>query len=206
MGLGDSTDVLVMSAPLAGKFQDHYVILGVEPRANLEAIQAAYQKAVEKYHPDNLETGSEEKFDAVNQAYETLCDPQLRAEFDKLKGIDKDDGEPTFSGVPFFASLGRQHGLRTAILSVLYDRRQKKPFRPSLSMRHLDNILIATEEELNFAIWYLKQKGLVESDDKSNLQIAVSGMDYLESKRPAPEVVMPYVKLTAITPAEDPGP
>ncbi len=193
-----------MSAPVAGKFQDHYAILGVEPKANSDTIQAAYAKLAQKYHKDNPATGDPEKFEVVNLAFEVLCDAALRAEFDKLKGVDQDGDKPKFGGAPFFVNLGKQSGLRTAILSVLYERRQLKPYRPALSMRHLDGMINATNDELNFALWYLKQRGLVESDDKSNLQIAIAGMDFLETTRPQPELVLPFIKPSALAAAPAP--
>ena len=53
-------------------------------------------------------------------------------------------------------------------------------------------------EELNFALWYLKQRGLVVSDDKSNLEISVAGMDFLEQNRPPVEGVMRLVRESAL--------
>ena len=84
--------------------------------------------------------------------------------------------------------------MRTALLCLLYDRRRLKPFTPGLSMRRVENILECTSEGLNFALWYLKQRNMVASDDKSNLQITVEGMDYLETNPPTPETVMPLIK------------
>lgn len=46
-----------MSAPLAGKFQDHYTILGVDPKATLEAIQTAYARLERKYNVNTPESG-----------------------------------------------------------------------------------------------------------------------------------------------------
>ncbi len=187
-----------MSAPLAGKFQDHYALLGVDPRATPEAIQIAYDKLTEKYHPRNTKTGDEDKFEAIKLAYEVLTDPLLRSEFDKVKGIDQDDANLTFA-LEFFDAIGRQTGLRAALLCVLYDRRRKKPSKPSLSVRHVENIIESTNDELNFALFYLKQRGLAASDDKSNLQITVDGMDFLERERPAPERVLPFIKPSAVS-------
>jgi hypothetical protein len=65
-------------------------------------------------------------------------------------------------------------------------------------MRHLEIIVEATAAELSSALWYLKQRGLAASDDKSSLQITVDGMDFLESKRPLPEDVMAFIKPGAI--------
>jgi hypothetical protein len=187
-----------MSAPLAGKFQDHYAILEIDPKSDSETIQRAYSKLVQKYHPNNTATGSAEMFEAINAAYETLTDPELRGIFDKLKGIGQDDGGPKFSGAEFFDALGRESVRRVAILCVLYDRRLTKPNAPSLSMRHLELIVDASPTELSSALWYLKQRGLAASDDKSSLQITVDGMDFLENKRPLPEDIMAFIKTTAL--------
>jgi curved DNA-binding protein CbpA len=189
-----------MSAPLAGKFQDHYAFLGVDPRADLEVIKAAHAKLAEKFHPDNRETGDEEKLNGVNLALEILSDPSLRAEFDKIKGISKDEGDLKFSGVGFFTALGREAALRATVLCILYDRRRLKPFTPGLSIRITESMLEVSSEELYFALWYLKQRGFVFSDDKSNLQITVDGMDYLENNKPLPESVLPFFKPTALAP------
>jgi hypothetical protein len=183
-----------MSAPLAGKFQDHYKVLEIDPKANLDAIHQAYGKLAEKYHPRNATTGDQAKFDAINMAYEVLCDSGLRHEFDKLKGGGEEKAESKFSGLDFFAALGHETSLRAALLCLLYDRRRLKPFTPGLSMRNVENMLETTAEGLNFALWYLKQRNLVASDDKSNLLITVEGMDYLETNPPTPTMVMPLIK------------
>ena len=191
-----------MSAPLAGKFQDHYKVLQIEPKANLDTIHQAYGKLVEKYHPRNAATGDQAKFDALNLAYEVLCDPALRQEFDKVKGGGEERSEFKFTGLDFFAALGRGTALRSALLCVLYDRRRLKPFTPGLSVRNVENMLETTAEGLNFALWYLKQRNLVASDDKSNLQITVEGMDYLEANPPTPELVMPLIRAAGLTISE----
>jgi hypothetical protein len=187
-----------MSAPLAGKFQDHYKLLEIDPKSGLEAIQQAYGKLVQKYHPRNTQTGDQEKFDALNLAYEVLSDAGLRAEFDKLRSGGEDKTEFNFSGLSFFAALGHETALRAALLCLLYDRRRLKPFTPGLSMRRVENILETTPEGLNFALWYLKQRSLVTNDDKSNLLITVDGMDYLETNPPTPEMVMPLIRAVGL--------
>jgi curved DNA-binding protein CbpA len=185
-----------MSAPLAGKFVDHYVILGVDPGADNETIQTAYMKLQEKYSIGTPE--AREKLEALHAAFETLSDPYLRKEFDAIKGVSSNSGKPMFTGMSFFSMLGQEVGLRGALLSVLYDRRRSKPFTPALSMRQLESILDASVEAMNFALWYLKQRGFVGADDKSSLLITVAGMDFLEHNRPNPEEVMPFIRPSAI--------
>ena len=74
--------------------KDYYKILGVDKKANLAAIKKAYKKLALKYHPDkNKESGSEEKFKEVAEAYEVLSGkffiftvkPQLIKYFHKKK-------------------------------------------------------------------------------------------------------------------------
>jgi len=171
-----------------------YVILGIDPKSDSETIQKAYSALAQRFHPNNSSTGSKEKFDAVTLAYEVLSEPQLRREFDKLSGVGTEEGRPKFSGAAFFNALGNESSLRAALLCILYDRRWTNSIRPSLSLRQIENMLVVTPEALAFTLWYLKQRNLVRSDDKSSLQITVEGMDYLESNMPLPEVVMPFVK------------
>jgi curved DNA-binding protein CbpA len=194
-----------MSATSAGKFQDHYALLGIEPKADSDTIQLAYTRLAQKYNPGNSDTGNAEKFEALNIAFEVLSDPALRLSFDKIKGVNQEDGAPRFSGIEFFEALGRGSTLRFAVLCVLYDRRRNKSFTPSLSMRQIENMLDASHEELNFALWYLKQRGFAVADDKSNLQITVEGMDLLEQNRPSPEAIMPLLRQPGLkTPKAEP--
>ncbi len=92
--------------------------------------------------------------------------------------------------------------LRSAVLCILYDRRRIKSFKPSLSMRHLENMLHVTTDELNFTLWYLKQRGFVVNDDKSSMEITVEGMDYLERNQPPADGVMAFVKADAVVDAQ----
>jgi hypothetical protein len=186
-----------MSGSAAGKFQDHYSVLAVDPRAGSDVIQAAYAKLAQRYHPDNPETGDFDKFESLNLAYEVLTDPELRRQFDKLKGLDQ-EGAVKFTGAPFFEDLMRGMDLRTALLCILLDRRRTRPFAPSLSMRQLEGMLEATSEDLIFTLWYLKQRGLVMMDDKSSLQITVEGLDLLETLRPTADKILPLIKVEAL--------
>lgn len=89
------------------EFKDYYAILGVEPSAGEAEIKTAYRRLARKYHPDvSKEAGAEEKFKAVNEAYEALRDPQKRAAYDQLRAQGYRPGEefqppPNFGGGGF---------------------------------------------------------------------------------------------------------
>ena len=68
------------------EFKDYYGVLGVEASAGDAEIKTAYRRLARKYHPDvSKEAGAEEKFKAVNEAYEALRDPAKRKAYDQLR-------------------------------------------------------------------------------------------------------------------------
>jgi len=66
-----------MSAPLAGRFQDHYKVLGGDPKGEIESITHAWTPLVKKFRPENPDNGDDEKFEA-STAYKVLSDPGSR--------------------------------------------------------------------------------------------------------------------------------
>lgn len=89
--------------------RDYYEILGLDKKASAGDIKKAYRKLVKKYHPDvNKESGAEEKFKEIQEAYEVLSDESKRSAYDQYghagtAGFNpgSSGGYTDFGGVPF---------------------------------------------------------------------------------------------------------
>lgn len=66
--------------------RDYYKTLGVARSADQDAIKKAFRKLARQYHPDanKGDKKSEEKFKEINEAYETLSDPEKRKLYDRM--------------------------------------------------------------------------------------------------------------------------
>ena len=88
---------------------EYYDRLGVSKDASQDEIKRAYRKMSKKYHPDiNKEPGAEEKYKAVQEAYETLSDDQKRAAYDQYgpDGANGFGGQGGFGGFDGGAGFG----------------------------------------------------------------------------------------------------
>lgn len=78
--------------------KDYYALLGVDKTAGETEIKKAYRKKAVVFHPDKNpgDASAEEKFKDIQEAHETLIDPQKRERYDS--GIDLMDPADQFGG------------------------------------------------------------------------------------------------------------
>jgi len=95
---------------------DHYQTLGVSKDADVKEIKQAYRKLASKHHPDK--GGNKAEFQKIQSAYDTLSDPQKRAQYDNPnpfgEGFQFDfrGGDPFGQGSPFSDIFGDIFGGR----------------------------------------------------------------------------------------------
>lgn len=63
------------------QWKDYYQILGIKSDASQEEIKKAFRRLALEYHPDMI-NGTKEKFQEINEAYETLKNPGKKELYD----------------------------------------------------------------------------------------------------------------------------
>lgn len=82
---------------------DYYKILGISKGASQDDIKSAYKRLARTHHPDR--GGDKEKFQNIQEAYETLSDSNKRQKYDS----PQDDLFPFAFDHPFFNQNQHQH-------------------------------------------------------------------------------------------------
>jgi curved DNA-binding protein CbpA len=161
---------------------DHYEALQISPNAEPDTIHRVYRLLAQQCHPDNTETGNVEQFRRLNEAYQTLSDPERRAQYDVFYARQRQDRWKLVStGADSENDFEMEQRVRLTVLEVLYTRRRTDPEAPGLSPLDLEKLIGRAREHLAFTIWYLVQKKFVMRSDNSSLLISADGVEHLES-------------------------
>ncbi len=114
---------------MATATKDYYDVLGVSRDASHEEIRKAYLKLAHKYHPDKTggDKAAEEKLKEINQAYDTLKNPEKRAQYDQMTsgagafGFGGEGFMGGFDGFDFSGEAGSGSGFEDVLSSIFGD-------------------------------------------------------------------------------------
>ncbi len=167
--------------PSAEGAVDYYELLQISPKAEPATLHRVYRYLAARYHPDNPETGDPERFLLLQSAFETLVDPERRAEYDIARQDSTDQAIPLSPSIDFMDGIQGEVNRRLALLSLLYRRRRVSPQTPEVSLAEAESQMRFPRDYLDFSIWYLKNKKLIAVGDNSALALTALGVDYVES-------------------------
>ena len=162
---------------------DYYEFLQISANAEPETIHRVYRFLAARFHPDNPETGDDEKFFLLTQAYAVLSVPERRAEYDAKHRNGATPAAPLSSAIDFMDTAKGELNRRLAMLSVLYFQRRSNPYSPEVSFLDIEERLGFPREYLEFTAWYLKSKGYVTRSDNSDFALTAEGVDFVETQR-----------------------
>lgn len=160
---------------------DHYETLQISPNADPDTIERVFRMLARRFHPDNQDTGNEERFRQIHDAYKVLSDSEKRAGYDvRHVTLRQERWRFVASGPPADNDFEAEQHARYVVLEILYTRRRAEPDRPGLSNLDLTHLVGRPREHMEFTIWYLAQKKMVTRNDHSSLIITADGVDYVE--------------------------
>lgn len=162
---------------------DHYETLQLSPSADRETIERVYRLLAKRYHPDNPTSGDAHRFGDVLEAYRVLSDPEARASYDARYEDEREQEWGAFRRSTAADERDEDQRLFGALLSLLYAARRRNPRNAGMAPYHLERLLGTPQEHLEFPLWYLKKRGLVEVQPDGLLAITVDGVDQLGQGR-----------------------
>ncbi len=160
-----------------GTPSDHYATLQVSPHADGDTIERVFRHLAKRYHPDNVDSGDADRFNAVVEAYRVLSDPEERARYDLHYGEVQEARWRVFDQASANDGVRSDRQLRAGILTLLYTARRNDVEKPGLGIIELERLLGCPEEVMRFHLWYLKERKFIQRLDNGTLAITVEGVD-----------------------------
>jgi len=160
---------------------DLYEILQISPNAEPETVHRVYRLLAARFHPDNVETGNEDRFRILVEAYRVLGDPEGRAKYDVVHlSLKKAHWRLLSSNAQAGDDFEAEQLIRLTVLELLYTNRRTELDNPGVALLDIEALTGRAREHLEFTVWYLTQKKYISRDDGSRMVITVDGVEYLE--------------------------
>jgi curved DNA-binding protein CbpA len=162
---------------------DYYQILQVSRTADAETIRRVFHVLAQRYHPDNRETGNQEKFRQVVEAHAVLNDPVKRAAHDVFLASEDKVRFKLFDTLQSTEGVQAETRKRLGILRLLYAKRLTDSQQPSMRGRDFAELLACPLEHLEFALWMLREQHLICRSDSNHFEITWQGVRAFEAEQ-----------------------
>lgn len=164
---------------------DYYEVLQLSPKADMETINRVYRIMAGRFHPDNSESGDQERFLLLSEAYRVLNNPETRARYDSARQTETPRPLPMFQARAFVDEKQGEVNRRLGVLCLLYAQRRRNHDHPTVSLLELEELMAIPREYLEFTLWYLKEKKYLEMNQGADFSLTASGVDFVEEHTPA---------------------
>jgi hypothetical protein len=162
---------------------DFYQVLQLSRTADVDTIRRVFHVLAQRYHPDNAETGDQDKFRQVVDAHAVLSDPVKRAAHDVfLAGEDKVRFK-IFDSSQSTEGVQAETRKRVGILQLLYSRRLTDSRQAAMRGRDFAELLACPIEHLEFALWILREQRLITRSDNNRFEITWQGVLAFEAEQ-----------------------
>jgi len=154
-------------------------------------IEQAFRYLAKQYHPDHSSTADINRFNEIVTAHNVLKSEEKRAAYDLQYFPDKRSGKPTeppstrndnLSGDLGSGPVAEDFKDQKKILIHLYRQRRENSRNYGVPDTHLERYVGGSRESIDFHIWYMKEKGLIERTDAGLWAITVGGIDHVMSE------------------------
>jgi curved DNA-binding protein len=184
IGVEYSESTKRMTAGVADE-TDYYEALQLSPKADIETIHRVYRIMATRFHPDNPESGDQERFLLLSEAYQVLSNPETRARYDSMRQTETPRPMPMFQARAFVDEKQGEANRRLGVLCLLYAQRRRNHEHPRVSLLELEELMSIPREYLEFTLWYLKEKRYVEMNQGADFSLTAAGVDFVEEHTPA---------------------
>ncbi|WP_309623407.1 DnaJ domain-containing protein [Novosphingobium sp.] len=162
------------------QFVDYYAMLRVIPTCDPRTLETAYHALAKKYHPDHAETADVAKLTEVIDAYKILRDPGSRAEYDlvyaRTTGFLFSEAGDGLSEERAAMSDAEAHA---KVLHYLYKKRRDAARDAGVGQFTVHEMLGCSDELFDFHLWYLREKGFIQTTEQGTLAITIEGVDHV---------------------------
>ncbi len=169
-------------SPQTGEDVDYYEVLQVSRHADTETIHRVFHVLAQRYHPDNRDTGSQDRFRQVVEAHAVLCDATRRAAYDVRLSDENKTRLRIFDSLQSTQGVQAEVRKRQGILRLLYTKRLTDPHQPAMRGREFAEMLGCPIEHLEFSFWFLKEIKLISRADNNQYEITCHGVAAFEAE------------------------